>query len=80
MKIPQFVRYCIVGAFGAGVQRVIFFAFTRWFGVPNYVTLGEIALPSALGLAILSALASNFYFNKYWTFTSKRDHASAWAV
>gem|GEM_PF-4342208 len=29
MKIPQLVRYCNVGAFGAGVQSAIFFALTR---------------------------------------------------
>jgi putative flippase GtrA len=71
MKIPQFVRYCIVGGFGAGVQSAIFFALTRWFGVPDFVTLGGVSLPWALGWAILGALASNFSFNKYWTFGGK---------
>jgi putative flippase GtrA len=71
MKIPQFIRYCIVGAFGAGVQSVIFFALTRWFGVPDYVTLGGVAFLLALGFAIVGALASNFFFNKYWTSSNK---------
>jgi putative flippase GtrA len=71
MKIPQFVRYCIVGGFGAGVQSVIFYVLTRWFGVPDFVTLGGIAFPWALAFAILGALASNFFFNKRWTFGDK---------
>jgi putative flippase GtrA len=71
MKIPQFVKYCIVGGFGAGVQSVIFYALTRWFGVPDYVTVGGLALPWALAFAILGALASNFFFNKRWTFGDK---------
>jgi putative flippase GtrA len=71
MKIPQFIRYCIVRAFGAGVQSVIFFTLTRWFGVPDYVTLGGVAFPWALGFAIVGALTSNFFFDRYWTFSNK---------
>jgi len=71
MKLPQFVRYCIVGGFGAGVQSVLFYAFTRWFGIPDFVSLGWVSIPWALGFAILGALASNFFLNKYWTFNNK---------
>ncbi|MGP8125107.1 MAG: GtrA family protein [Nitrososphaerales archaeon] len=71
MKIPQFIRYCIVGGFGAGVQTAIFYALTRWLGVPDFISLGGIALPWALAIAILAALASNFSFNKRWTFGDK---------
>jgi putative flippase GtrA len=67
MKISQFIRYCIVGGFGAGVQTVILFALTRWLGVSDFVTLGGIAFPWALGWAILGAFASNFSFNKHCT-------------
>ena len=69
-KIPQFIRYCIVGGFGAGVQTVIFYALTRWLGVPDFVTLGEISLPG-LWAGRSCALASNLFLNKYWTFCDK---------
>ena len=48
--------------------------------MPDFVTLGGISPPWALGWAILDAPASNFYFNKYWTSRDRWAHSSAWAA
>jgi len=71
VRIPPIHQVLHWRGFGAGVQSAIFFALTRWFGVPDFVTLGGLSFAWALGWAILGVLASNSFFNRYWTFGGK---------
>jgi dolichol-phosphate mannosyltransferase len=59
MNIPQPIKFCIVGASGVIVNTVILFAGKEYAGIP---------LLLASGIAILTAMLWNFYWNDAWTF------------
>lgn len=57
----RFVRYCLVGLSGVGVQLAAFLALNRW-----------LADEPALAMAIAMAMLSNFVCNNHWTFADRR--------
>ena len=61
------LKFWTVGAVGAVIQSVAFYFLTRTFGVPDFVALGGVEVPWALGWAIALAAVSNYVLNEYFT-------------
>lgn len=70
----KFLKFCTVGGIGAGVQSVVFYALTRYAGVPDFVGVVGVPfqVPWALGWAIAVAVSWNFVGNYLWTFREGR--------
>jgi len=70
----QFLKYCVVGGIGLGLQSAVFWVLTRRFGVKDFTAFRlpvvgkSIQLPYALSMAVVLAVAFNFAANKLWTF------------
>ena len=60
----RFVRFLVVGTFGAVVDFGIENLLHRLFGVP-YVWAG--------GISFACAILSNFFWNRYWTYPDSRS-------
>ena len=59
----RFLRFCLVGLSGAGVNIAAFWLLTRVFGLYDLI---------ALILAIETSILSNFTLNEIWTFRDRR--------
>jgi putative flippase GtrA len=74
LNLGRALKFWTVGAFGAVIQSVAFYAFTRYLGVPDFVVVaGVIEVPWALGWAIVLAAVSNYVFNELWTWREPRQ-------
>ncbi len=60
----RFLKFAAVGAFGAVIDFGFFNLFTSLLGVPAIVSSG---------LSFIMAVASNFIFNRYWTYPDSRS-------
>lgn len=65
--IRQFIKFCLVGCFGASVNYGLFYLFYKWFAV-HYV------VASLCGYFV--AAAAIFIFNHQWTFAVKQGRVS----
>ena len=59
----RFFRFLVVGLFGAVVDFGVENLLHRLFGIP-YVLAG--------GISFVSAILSNFFWNRYWTYPDSR--------
>jgi putative flippase GtrA len=74
LSLRRALKFWTVGALGAVIQSIAFYAFTRYLGVPDFVTIaGFIEVPWALGWAIVLAAISNYVFNEAWTWREPRQ-------
>lgn len=64
----RFLKFAAVGAFGAVIDFGFFNLFTSLLGIP--------AITSS-GLSFIMAVASNFFFNRYWTYPDSRSKSLA---
>lgn len=75
----QFVKFGVTGVIGASVDFGIYAFLTR---VLDWTTLYSIAgyqISAANNVSVLTAIMSNFFFNKYWTFRQKEGNfAKQW--
>jgi putative flippase GtrA len=63
-EFTRFLRFAVVGVFGAVVDFGIENLLHRWLGV-DYVISG--------GVSFVSAILSNFFWNRYWTYPDSRS-------
>ncbi len=64
----RFLKFAAVGAFGAVIDFGFFNLFTSLMGIPAIVSSG---------LSFILAVASNFVFNRYWTYPDSRSKSLA---
>jgi putative flippase GtrA len=68
LSLRRALKFWTVGAFGAVIQSIVFYALTRYLGVPDFIEVGNlVAVPWALGWAIILAALSNYILNELWT-------------
>ncbi len=67
LSLRRALKFWTVGLTGAIIQSVAFYALTRYFGVPDFLQVGSLAVPWALGWAIVLAAISNYVLNELWT-------------
>jgi putative flippase GtrA len=68
LSLRRALKFWTVGALGAVIQSVVFYALTRYAGVPDFIEVGKVLeVPWALGWAIVLAAISNYFFNELWT-------------
>lgn len=67
LSLRRALKFWTVGAFGAVIQSVAFYLLTRSFGVPDFIVVGGLTVPWALGWAIVLAAISNYVLNEYFT-------------
>jgi putative flippase GtrA len=63
-EFTRFLRFAVVGVIGAVVDFGIENLLHRWLGV-DYVISG--------GVSFVSAILSNFFWNRYWTYPDSRS-------
>lgn len=61
--IAEFLKFCVVGGSGVGVNLGVYALLTRWLGF---------ATASASPFAIEISLLGNFLLNERWTFSARR--------
>jgi putative flippase GtrA len=64
----RFLKFAAVGAFGAVIDFAFFNIFTSFLGITAIVSSG---------LSFILAVASNFFFNRYWTYPDSRSKSLA---
>lgn len=64
----RFIKFATVGAFGAVIDFGFFNIFTSLVGVPAIISSG---------ISFILAVASNFVFNRYWTYPDSRSKSLA---
>ncbi len=65
-EVRRFIKFAIVGAFGALVDYTVLFVLHFAFGMPEeYANL----------ISVTCAIISNFTWNRLWTFPESQDHA-----
>lgn len=70
LSLRRALKFWTVGAFGAVIQSIAFYVFTRSFGVPDFIDVEGLTIPWALGWAIILAAITNYIFNELWTWRS----------
>ncbi len=76
LSLGRALKFWTVGATGAVIQSVVFYILTRYSGVPDFIQVGPVTVPWALGWAIILAAISNYILNEAWTWrqpTAKPD-------
>ena len=73
----RYLKSCTVGGTGAVVQSILFYIFTRYLGIPDYVNWKlagiNVPIPWALGIAIILAFTFvNFIGYYFWVFPESR--------
>lgn len=61
-RLVQFVKFCVAGATGAGIDFGLYALLTRFLGV-FFLTANV--------MSVLCSMVANFLINKYWTFSKK---------
>jgi putative flippase GtrA len=70
LSLRRALKFWTVGAVGAVIQSVAFYALTRYLGVPDFISVGNlIDVPWALGWAIVLAAISNYVLNEAFTWS-----------
>lgn len=64
----RFLKFAAVGAIGAAIDFGFFNLFTSLLGIAAIVSSG---------LSFILAVASNFFFNRYWTYPDSRSKSLA---
>ncbi len=67
LSLRRALKFWSVGALGAVIQSAAFYVLTRYAGVPDFIAVGGILLPWALGWAIVMAAVSNYVLNELFT-------------
>ena len=67
LNLRRALKFWSVGALGAVIQSITFYLMTRSFGVADFIVVGGITVPWALGWAIVLAAISNYVLNEYFT-------------
>ena len=67
LSLRRALKFWTVGALGAVIQSAAFYLFTRSLGVSDFITVGGLTIPWALGWAIILAAISNYILNEYFT-------------
>lgn len=67
LSLRRALKFWTVGAVGALIQSAVFYILTRYFGVPDFINVGPVTIPWALGWAIILAAISNYFWNEFWT-------------
>jgi putative flippase GtrA len=71
----QFVKFCLVGGTGLGIQSVALWVLTRRLGIKDFRPTGvhilgrDLEIPWGLAFAVLCAVSFTFIFDKYWALT-----------
>jgi len=73
LSLRRALKFWTVGAVGAVIQSAAFYLLTRSFGVPDFINLGGLAVPWALGWAIALAAISNYVLNEIFTWGPDLD-------
>lgn len=67
LSLRRALKFWTVGAVGAVIQSVAFYLLTRSVGIPDFISVGGLIVPWALGWAIVLAAMSNYILNELFT-------------
>lgn len=73
----QFLKFAVTGTIGAAVDFSTYALLTRGFGWTTFYTIFGYEISSANNISVFLAIASNFIFNKYWTFDKSGGNTAA---
>jgi dolichol-phosphate mannosyltransferase len=88
-ELVRFLKFCLVGASGVGVNEGLFWVLTRFggFAAKDSLTLvvGSLTLDIpkdflALAMAIEASIISNFTLNEFFTFRDRRSPGMSFAT
>jgi len=67
----RFLKFAVVGTFGAGVDLVAFNAFMALVSLPGRIE--HLQDEMAIAISLSTAIVSNFIWNRYWTYPDSRS-------
>lgn len=75
-EVERFLRFAIVGVFGAVVDFTMLNVLQHTVLVPEGPNQ-DLRVSLATGIAFTTAVISNYFFNRYWTFPDSRSRSAA---
>jgi putative flippase GtrA len=70
-EVTRFLKFAVVGTFGAGVDAAVFAVLDGFVHPPTPVDRWWSSL--AVGISLSTAIVSNFIWNRYWTYPDSRS-------
>jgi putative flippase GtrA len=70
-EMIRFLKFAVVGTFGAGVDWVVFNVFMGLVSLPGQIE--HLQDEVAVALSLSTAIVSNFIWNRYWTYPDSRS-------
>lgn len=76
-ELARFIKFCLVGGSGVGVNWGLYWILTRFAGftpLDNAATGGILSGNLAMAIAIETSIITNFILNNYFTFADRNIH------